>query len=125
MVIEELQLQVPDWQECMIDSLPSPPSAIIGDGITVFNFSAIGNRLNLLMAWGAPSVTYGSVVGYEVHVTREPLPVPTSTLATVHVFRAEVRMPCKGRPVSYCRRSLTHWLLKRLGQIQELGRYKH
>ncbi len=85
-------MQVPDWRECTIDTLPDAPSTIAEVSIAVSDFSISGDGLNFSMSWSPPNVTYGSITSYDVLVTRDPFPPgsdsATSSIATV--YSAEV-----------------------------------
>lgn len=75
-------MQVPDWKECLIDTLPLPPSPVVEDSINVSDFSIVADRLNLSMSWQPPPVTYGPITRYEVLVTHQPLSVGSSSVGT-------------------------------------------
>ena len=65
--------QTPIKQECSIDTLPEPPTAVNMDNITVSDLELNGTELSLNVSWLPPTKPFGEVQQYQVRVGVVPL----------------------------------------------------
>ena len=65
--------QTPIKQECSIDTLPEPPTAVNIDNITVSDLELNGTGLSLNVSWLPPTKPFGEIQQYQVRVGVVPL----------------------------------------------------
>ena len=65
--------QIPIRQECSIDALPEPPTAVNMENITVSNLELDGTGLSLNVSWLPPTKPFGEIQQYQVRVGVAPL----------------------------------------------------
>lgn len=67
------QERVPNIRTCYVSAVPEPPGVIESDSIVIHEFQVNNRLLFMNLSWEEPNTTHGSILRYEVRVTRQPL----------------------------------------------------